>query len=90
VAEKVSGRFVRIELGGVDRPGDSSLLSHLVAGVDCVMAHSYETSTRTLTAYIEPRDTDEDDLLRIIASTRMYPIRRVRVDEVNGAGGHVC
>lgn len=90
MAEHYRGRVMRLELSGASCQSKERMLGALLDEVDGVTAYYYDTDTCTLTAYVDHFVLDEDDLLRAVIASGLFPVTSRVVSEASEGDTHAC
>jgi hypothetical protein len=90
MAELHHGRVMRIELGGAGSDAKERLLDHMLSEMDGITAHHIDPVSRTLTAYVDHTLADEDDIIRALIASGMFPVKTREVGHHEEDDTRVC
>lgn len=84
------GRVVRIAIGGAASAHKERLLDHLLTEMDGVTAHFIDLDAGTVTAYFDNLLTEEEDIMRALVASGLYPVRADEIGGHNKDGSNAC
>ena len=90
MAELYAGRVVRMPLGGTTFRSKERLLESALSSLEGVSAFFIDCDEGILTAYVDDINADEDDIVRALVASGMYPMRGSNPNSRNEGGSSVC